>query len=190
MNRLAFFPTLNEYKIQVTLAVSFALHLVVLFAFQMQAPGSRLEPLQTTIELTDLQDSLPEPPKPREIIKKTSDEPAEEIVEKKVAIPPAQKKQIFLPFYKVEHLPVFKTRIMPTYPEQARKLGRTSQVILEAYIDALGVVRQVRILRSGGDFFDAAAIAALKKSNFKPAMIMGRAVPVKIRVQYIFSLEK
>ncbi len=179
-----------ENKLRITLVISAIIHLSLLFSFKMQAPGSRLRPLQTTIELLDFSEDIPTPPKPREIVKKPSDEPAEEIVEQKVALPPAAKKQIFLPFNKVEQLPVFKTRVIPAYPEAARKLGRTSRVILEAYIDAQGLVRRVRVLKSGGEHFDRAAMAALKKSSFKPAQIMGRAVPVKIRIPYVFSLEK
>lgn len=186
-------PALNyidQNKIQVTLILSFVLHVVILFAFQMQAPGSHLKPHETTIDLVDLQETLPEPPKPREVVKKPADEPAEEPVQQIVALPSAPKKQIFLPFYKVDQLPVFLTQTMPAYPEQARKLGRTSQVILEAYIDANGDVRDVKILKSGGEFFDLEAIKALKKSTFKPAKIMGKTVPVKIRVPYLFNLDK
>ncbi len=180
---------LNENKLRITLALSALLHITCLFSFKMQAPASRLRPLQTTIELMDLREDIPTPPKPREIVKKTSDEPAKEIVEQKAAIPPAPQKMIFLPFYKVEQLPVFKNRILPVYPDKARKLGRTSRVILEAYIDAQGLVRQVRVLKSGGEHFDRAAMAALKKSSFTPAKIMGRTVSVYIRVPYDFSIE-
>ncbi|MCK5218645.1 energy transducer TonB [bacterium] len=178
-----------ENKLRITLVVSAAIHLSLLFAFKMHVPGNRLRPLQTTIELMDFSEDIPAPPKPREIVKKTDDAPAEEIVEQKASLPPAPKKQIFLPFYKVELLPVFKTRVIPVYPEKARKSGRTSRVILEAYIDAQGLVRQVRVLKSGGKHFDQAAMAALKKSSFKPARIMDQNAPVKIRIPYVFSLE-
>lgn len=180
---------INENKIQLTLVVSLVIHLAVLFGIGMEPPGSRLRPVETTIDLVDLREQLPEPPKPREVIKKPADEPADEPVEQKVAMPSPPKKQIFLPFYKVDQLPQFTSRMTPVYPESARKLGRTGQVILEAYIDKDGRVRQVRILRSGGRPFDEAAIAALKQSQFTPAKVMGNTVPVKIRVPYVFSLD-
>ncbi|MBN1594473.1 TonB family protein [candidate division FCPU426 bacterium] len=189
MNKPAFFRWFNENKLPVTLAASFGMHMGVLFSFHMQAPSSRLRMLETTIALTDMEEQVPEPPKTREVVRKPSSEPPEEAVEQQVAIPPAPQEHMFLPFYKVETLPVFKNRVLPAYPEAARKLGRTSQVMLEAYIDAEGNVRQVRILRSGGGLFDQAAITALQQSRFTPALILGRAVPVVIRVPYVFNLE-
>jgi protein TonB len=95
---------------------------------------------------------------------------------------------LFLPFYAVEKIPGFQSKIMPMYPENARKLGRTSKVILEAYIDAEGIVRMIRVVKSGGAEFDQAAIEALKQSRFSPARINGKPVPVKILVPYVFTL--
>lgn len=95
---------------------------------------------------------------------------------------------MFLPFYAVEETPVFQTRSMPQYPPHALKLGWTAKVVLEAYIDSEGVVRMVRIIKSGGDLFDREAVEALKKSVFKPARVNGKPVPVKILVPYEFSL--
>jgi len=79
---------------------------------------------------------------------------------------------------------------MPAYPEEARKLGRQSRVLLEAYIDQEGRVQKIVVLKSGGDKFDQAAVNALKKSMFKPAQMMGKPVAVKIRVPYVFDLKK
>lgn len=182
---------LLEHRLTITLVLSLLLQLSILFLFRLDLPERTLSTMVTTIDLVNIQEQAIVPEPPREVIKTVEPEADAIPVEKEVAIPQTTKPNpVFLPFYQVENLPTFKARSVPVYPERARKLGRTSQVLLEAYIDSQGLVQRVVVLKSGGNSFDQAAIAALKQSTFVPAMIMGKAVAVKIRVPYVFELKK
>jgi TonB family protein len=207
-----FLDRLNQ-RIGITLLVSLLLHFFILSLFQpgrFSRPGKNL--MLTDVEYINMSDKpfgVREPakpkPRPREVVDtapKTTETQAETTPPEKEEEPeeagdpnalpgdPGGGGKFFLPYYAVEQMPAFQNKVAPVYPEAARKLERSSQVILEAYIDAEGIVRKIRIVRSGGDPFDQAAIRALEVSKFSPAFINGKPVPVKILIPYVFSLEK
>ncbi len=201
-----------SHRVQLTLLISLTLHAAVVSMFgirRFSRPTHGV--LLTDVMYMDENEFIGDPDKPRtptrpkpvpkEVVDTESTSPAEAQLEKEVEQaqeqgaglpydPDEVQRRLFLPFYAVEEVPTFQSKIMPVYPESAQKLGRVSKVILEAYIDPDGAVRMIRVVKSGGELFDQAAIAALKKSRFSPARINGKAVPVKLLVPYVFTLEQ
>jgi TonB family protein len=76
------------------------------------------------------------------------------------------------------------SRVMPIYPESARKAGVNGQVTLQAVIHKDGTVGDVTVLKSpGAKFgFDEAAIAAVKQWKYKPGLQNGKPVDVYFTV--------
>jgi TonB family protein len=80
------------------------------------------------------------------------------------------------------------------YPQDAREFGVEADVVLDAVIGADGVATDIEIRRIG-DWsmnqivgFDEAAISALKRWRFFPALREGAPVPVKVTVVGIFRM--
>ena len=76
------------------------------------------------------------------------------------------------------------------YPESERAAGRAAQVVLELAILIDGSVDQVRVVESAGPAFDAAAVDAVKRFRFTPALIDEKPAPVRIRYRYDFVLKE
>jgi len=81
--------------------------------------------------------------------------------------------------------PRILTSVEPVYPPRARAERREAHVHLELQVDATGHVVDARVLESGGDEFDAAALEAVKQYVFTPATHDG--VPVRSFVTYTYS---
>jgi protein TonB len=75
----------------------------------------------------------------------------------------------------------------PAYPEEARKKGLESTVILKVTITATGEVAEVRVLR-GDEPFVAAAVAAVRAWRYRPAVLDGRAVAATRIVKVPFRI--
>jgi protein TonB len=78
--------------------------------------------------------------------------------------------------------------VSPTYPAMARAVRQEGLVILEAVIDARGVVDTVRVLR-GFPLLNQAAIDAVRQWRFTPALLNGQPVPVVMTVTVNFVLK-
>ncbi|MDC7124350.1 MAG: TonB family protein, partial [Spirochaetales bacterium] len=151
-------------------------------------------------------------PKP-EIIKKESDavvetkkeiksEPEPEIIEPQIQTETEEKSEIetssqtaikekkenFLPFYKVEKRPEFIHKANLQYPIQAKKRKIEGTVIIEADIDSKGILRKINIAKSAGFGFDEAASKMISESTFKPAYSEGKPVAVRMRFTIVFKL--
>jgi protein TonB len=74
--------------------------------------------------------------------------------------------------------PEFITRVNPVYTEIARRARLQGTVIVEAIIDERGSVTNVRVLKGLPMGLDRAAVDAVEKWKFRPAMFQGR--PVKV----------
>jgi TonB family protein len=75
------------------------------------------------------------------------------------------------------------------YPPEEKAAGVQAQVLLSVEINAEGGVDGVEVVGSGGERFDAAAMAAVKKFRFEPARLDGEAIPVKITYRYDFVVK-
>jgi protein TonB len=75
----------------------------------------------------------------------------------------------------------------PAYPPLAQAARIEGTVILEAVIDAQGVVQDVTILRSV-PMLDRAAIDAVKQWRYSPTRLNGVAIPIVMSVTVTFSI--
>lgn len=88
----------------------------------------------------------------------------------------------------VSQMPVVLSEVRPEYPPEAREARQEGSVVLDALIDAAGTVRQVTVLE-GPEVFRGPALAAMKQFRFKPALVDGKPVAVRIRYTLRFRLE-
>jgi TonB family protein len=84
--------------------------------------------------------------------------------------------------------PQLRDKITPRYPEQARLARTEGRVILRAVIDENGNVRDISVLRSSDPVFDDAAIEAVERWKYAPAVQDGRPVSVYFTVIVEFKL--
>lgn len=94
-----------------------------------------------------------------------------------------------VPTYRLSRMPTFEKKVEPIYPEQARRANVEGTVQLEIWLDELGRVRKIRVLKSPGHGLDRAAIKAAATSKFAPGLVNGKPVKVKITVPYRFVLD-
>jgi TonB family protein len=83
--------------------------------------------------------------------------------------------------------PKLVENVEPTYPpERAGKERETIVVTLDLSIDAEGKVSSAKVVGSGGDLFDQAALDAGKRLVFAPATRDGKAIPSTISFRFSF----
>jgi protein TonB len=75
----------------------------------------------------------------------------------------------------------------PVYPQAAVAARIEGIVILEATIDAQGVVQDVTVLRSL-PMLDRAAVEAVRQWRYQPTRLNGQAIPIIMTVTVNFSL--
>lgn len=85
--------------------------------------------------------------------------------------------------------PKFIHKIVPQYPEIAKRIGKDGTVILEAEIGIDGIARDIKVIQKLGYGCDEAAINALKASKFSPAKRDKTPVAVRIQIPYRFEFE-
>ena len=85
--------------------------------------------------------------------------------------------------------PMFKVKIEPKYPENAKKANKTGEVVLQATIDEKGIPKDIVALTNLGFGLEDAAIAAFKKSSFRPAMKGDTPISKQVQIAYKFTLD-
>jgi TonB family protein len=75
------------------------------------------------------------------------------------------------------------------YPAGVRASQVKGMTVLGMVIDAAGVPQHIQILKTHGDEFDRAAIAAVKASSFAPARRSGKPVPVWVDARVVFTAD-
>jgi TonB family protein len=76
----------------------------------------------------------------------------------------------------------------PNYPASERKARHTGTVRLELVVGSDGLPRDITVSRSLSPEFDAAAIDAVKRWKFSPAIQGNRSVAVLIPVEVSFRI--
>ena len=85
--------------------------------------------------------------------------------------------------------PSFVRRVMPRYPELARRKGREGLVLLRLVIGPCGELRDAQVVEGGGHGFDEAALIAVRSSVYAPAMREGRGVECAALLPIRFALK-
>ena len=99
----------------------------------------------------------------------------------------------YMPMQKISQLPVIaenSVRSKLVYPEMARKAGIEGTVYLELFIDSIGKIRKIAILKESpsGYGFASAAMSAFDGCTCVPAKSEGKTVSVRYRYPIRFSL--
>lgn len=95
-----------------------------------------------------------------------------------------------IPLNEATRLPRFIGKVVPRYPEMARRVGKEGVVLLEAEIGADGTARNIKVIQGLGYGCDEAAVTALRSSRFFPAYKGDRSVAVRIQIPYRFRFEE
>ncbi|HKB84669.1 MAG TPA: energy transducer TonB [Ignavibacteriaceae bacterium] len=74
------------------------------------------------------------------------------------------------------------------YPEKAKQSGTEGRVYIQVYLDESGKVVKSLVIKSAGELLDNAALSAIKKTRFTPAIVNGKPVKAKIVVPIFFKL--
>ena len=85
--------------------------------------------------------------------------------------------------------PQYKFRVEPKYPDIAKKAEKEGEVILQATIDENGIPQDIKALTNLGFGLEEAAIEALKKTTFRPAMKGNEAISKQVAIPYKFTLK-
>ena len=85
--------------------------------------------------------------------------------------------------------PQMKSRIKPKYPDSAKKAEKEGEVLLQATIDENGIPQNIKALTNLGFGLEAAAIEALKKTAFRPAMKGDEPISKEVVIPYKFTLK-
>ena len=80
-------------------------------------------------------------------------------------------------------------RVMPVYPELAKRARVEGVVELRAIIARDGTVREIRVL-SGHILFVRAAVEAVERWRFQPTMLGDEPVEVETQITVVFSLRQ
>lgn len=94
----------------------------------------------------------------------------------------------YMPAYQVDSQPEVAAEFKAQYPEEARRAEIEGSVLLKVTIDTEGRVVDVKVIRGVGYGLDQAAVDALKRFKFKPAVKSGEAVSTTITYQYNWEL--
>ncbi len=84
--------------------------------------------------------------------------------------------------------PDFIRRVTPRYPVMARRLGVEGEVLLLLTIDEEGRLVDIEVLKGDSYGFEEAAIEALRRSTFRPAMKDGRPTKTRATLRVRFQL--
>ena len=103
---------------------------------------------------------------------------------------PSQPDTVLRPadFVDVDKEPEIITKVEPTYPPEALASGTEGKVWVKIWVDTAGKAREVILLKSDAEIFNASAIKAAGQFVFKPAMIKGKPVDVWVAVPFKFRL--
>lgn len=85
--------------------------------------------------------------------------------------------------------PQYKYKVKPDYPKNAKQAEKEGTVILQATIDVNGMPQNIVALTNLGFGLENAAIAALKKTTFRPATKAGKPVSLQVEIPFEFKLD-
>jgi len=105
-----------------------------------------------------------------------------------VIAPPSDALPAFGEYVYVEELPEAITKVSPEYPDIARQSSMEGTVVVQALVGKDGKVKDTKVVKSV-PVLDDAAVAAVKRWVFKPALSNNKPVAVWVAVPVKFSLQ-
>ena len=95
-----------------------------------------------------------------------------------------------MPFVAIESQPEILHRELAVYPEIAQKMGLQGRVTVEVTVDAQGKPIQSKVVKSSSEVFNDAAIEAVMKYVFKPAMMSTGPITAKVYIPIDFRIKR
>jgi protein TonB len=141
----------------------------------VQTPAAATQPVRTQTQSAQQPSSQP-------VVSTPQSQPVQQQTK------PAGSSPAPMPFVAIESQPEFIHREPAVYPEIARKIGLQGRVTVEVTIDAQGKPIQAKVVKSASDVFNEAAIEAVMKYTFKPAMMSTGPVTAKVMIPIDFRL--
>jgi TonB family protein len=93
-----------------------------------------------------------------------------------------------VPYYRVDTKPLLRAVVRPVYPGSAWSKGHEGSVVVKVLVDVDGQVTDVDILESSGYMeLDQAAIKAVWRAKFTPAIYHGKPVRVWVSIPFRFK---
>ena len=84
--------------------------------------------------------------------------------------------------------PKYKTKVDAKYPKSAKEAEKGGEVTLQVTIDENGIPQDIVALTQLGFGLEEAAIEALKKSTFHPAMKGGKPISTQVKIPFSFAI--
>ena len=84
--------------------------------------------------------------------------------------------------------PKYKTKVDPKYPKSAKAAEKEGKVTLQVTIDENGIPQDIVALTKLGFGLEEAAIEALEKSTFHPAMKAGKPISTQVKIPFSFAI--
>jgi periplasmic protein TonB len=184
-------------------ALVIAGHLAVIYAVAMSLGIVEVPVVQAPIEAVfiDAQIDEPEPAKPESLpvarSQPTVDVPPPEVpvieapAEMAISVPPAPLVAEPLASSAVVESTSLKVtrRVDPVYPPASRRMDEQGAVRLRVMVDERGRPQEVQVAESSGfPRLDEAAVSAVRRWVFAPAMQDAVAVPTWTQVSVVFQL--
>ena len=94
----------------------------------------------------------------------------------------------YTPSYQVDSAPEIASEVKIPYPEEARHAEIEGSVLLSIVIDTEGKVVHAKVVSGPGYGLDDAALKAILRFRFKPAVKNGETVSTEIKYRYTFEL--
>ena len=198
----------NRYPFTVRIMglVSVVLLIVVFLIFpRFVAEQEFLQQQEIVIEQIDIPqtrqaDSPPPPSRPSVPIESESEDLDDDITIAETELedfeawgdapPPPTNTGPRVKFIPYDDPPVAKSPINPIYPEIAQEAGIEGTVIVQAFINAKGIVEETIVLKGVPNTgLDEAASEAIRRTRFKPAKQRDRPVGVWISIPVHFTLK-
>ncbi len=88
----------------------------------------------------------------------------------------------------LDNPPRTRLQAAPLYPYEARRDGRSGEVLVEFMVDESGRVRDARAVRATHPVFEDAALRAVGRWVFEPGRRHGRIVAFRMAVPMVFNL--
>ncbi len=176
------------------------LHVTVIYLCNFHGKTEEIETVDfreaEVFKLVDIQEYVKPAPEPKEVKKevvKVSNQPkaSETIIETKEEVEEEHEEVEFLPQHKISSIPVIPSKEILSrivYPPMALKQGIEAVVFLELFIDAKGIIKNIKVLKDPGHGFAEAAVAALKGLSCIPANVNGKNCAVRYRYPVSFKL--
>ena len=199
-------PLKNKYPIVVRLTTIIGVTIIILNFLLFPRFGNKIkfeDIEQVIIENIDIPqtqqiDNTPPPARPSIPVPSDDEDIAEDLTLDELDFddfsnldapppPPSGPKVVFIPY---DDPPVALSPIRPVYPEIAQEAGIEGVVVVQAFIDEKGRVKETLILKGVPNTgLDEAAMEAIRKTRFRPAKQRERSVGVRISIPVNFRLK-